>query len=89
MLTVWNTNGTVSWTKWISIDGSQNNNSTNVGSTTNGGLGGVDSSNNVYIVVQGGTSGSTRTSYILKFNSSGTLQWQKVYLEYSLTPQRV
>lgn len=76
MLTRWNTNGTVSWSKWISIDGTQNNATTQV-SSTSGGLGGVDSSNNVYFVATGGTSGSTRGSYILKFNSSGTLQWQK------------
>ena len=76
MLTRWNSNGTVSWSKWLSIDGTQNNASTQV-SSTGGGIGGVDSSNNIYVIANGGTNGSTRGSYIMKFNSSGTLQWQK------------
>ena len=76
MLTRWNSNGTVSWSKWISIDGTQNNATTQV-SSTGGGIGGVDSSNNIYFIASGGTNGSTEGSYIIKFNSSGTVQFQK------------
>ena len=72
----WNSNGTVSWSKWISVDGTQNTDTPNINSTSVS-LGGVDSSDNVYILVNGGTSGSTEGSYIIKFNSSGTVQWQK------------
>ena len=72
----WNSNGTVSWSKWISVDGTQNTDTPNISSTSVS-LGGVDSSDNVYILVNGGTSGSTEGSYIIKFNSSGTVQWQK------------
>ena len=77
LLTCWNTNGTVSWSKWISVGGTQNNDSTNVNNTY-GNLGGVDSSNNVYsLITSTGSPGGTRGAFILKFNSSGTLQWQK------------
>ena len=76
MLTRWNSNGTVSWSKWISIDNTQNNVLSDV-SSTGGGIAGVDSSDNIYFIATGGTNGSTRGSYIMKFNSSGTLQWQK------------
>ena len=73
MLSRWNTNGTVSWSKWISIDGTQNNDTTKV--KVHSGFGGVDSSNNVYFLLVELV--GTRGAYILKFNSSGTLQWQK------------
>ena len=73
LLTAWNANGTVSWSKWISIDGTQNNTSSTV-SATSGALAGVDSSDNIYVLVNGG---SSSTSYVMKFNSSGTVQWQK------------
>ena len=73
LLTAWNANGTVSWSKWISIDGTQNNTSSTV-SATGGALAGVDSSDNVYVLVNGGSSSA---SYVMKFNSSGTVQWQK------------
>ena len=72
MLTVWNSDGTVSWTKWISIAGSQNNNSSNVGSTVSEGMA-VDGNNNVYALVA--TSGTN--CHLIKFNSSGTVQWKK------------
>ena len=73
LLTAWNANGTVSWSKWISIDGTQNNTSSTV-SSCGGALAGVDSSDNVYVLVNGG---SSSTSHVMKFNSSGTVQWQK------------
>ena len=74
MLTVWNSDGTVSWTKWISIAGSQNNNSSNVGTTYTEGID-VDGNNNVYILVAtGGTD-----CHLIKFNSSGTVQWKKTW----------
>ena len=76
MLTVWNSNGTVSWTKWISVAGSQNNNSSNVGSTTSRGIS-VDSNNNVYALVTG--SGGSSGEHLIKFNSSGTVQWKKTW----------
>ena len=63
MLTVWNSNGTVSWTKWISVAGSQNNNSSNVGSTTVEGVA-VDGNNNVYVHVFG--SGGSSGEHIIK-----------------------
>ena len=41
-------------------------------------MGGVDSSNNVYFLASStGSPSGTRGAFILKFNSSGTLQWQK------------
>jgi hypothetical protein len=67
MLTVWNDNGSVSWTKWLSINSSQNNTTSNVGSTHIDGLD-VDGNNNVYILVG---------SHLVKFNSSGSVQWKK------------
>ena len=73
LLTAWNANGTVSWSKWISIDGTQNNTSSTV-SSCGGALAGVDSSDNIYVLVNGGSSSA---SYVMKFNSSGTVQWQK------------
>ena len=73
MLTVWNSNGTVSWTKWISVAGSQNNNSSNVGSTSVDGIA-VDGSNNVYILLY-----SNPNTHLVKFNSSGTVQWKKTW----------
>ena len=73
LLTAWNANGTVSWSKWISVDGTQNNTSSNV-SSCGGALAGVDSSDNIYVLVNGG---SSSTSHVMKFNSSGTVQWQK------------
>ena len=73
LLTAWNANGTVSWSKWISINGTQNNTTSTV-SSCGGGLLGVDSSDNVYVIVNGG---SASTSHVMKFNSSGTVQWQK------------
>ena len=73
LLTAWNANGTVSWSKWISVDGTQNNTSSNV-SSCGGALAGVDSSDNIYVIVNGG---SASTSHVMKFNSSGTVQWQK------------
>jgi hypothetical protein len=73
LLTAWNANGTVSWSKWISIDGTQNNTSSTV-SSCGGALAGVDSSDNIYVLVNGG---SSSTSHVMKFNSSGTVQWQK------------
>lgn len=76
MLTVWNSNGTVSWTKWISVAGSQNNNSSNVGSTTSRGIA-VDGNNNVYVLVFG--SGGSSGDHLIKFNSSGTVQWKKTW----------
>ena len=76
MLTVWNSNGTVSWTKWISVAGSQNNNSSNVGSTTSRGIA-VDGNNNVYTLVTG--SGGSSGEHLIKFNSSGTVQWKKTW----------
>ena len=76
MLTVWNSNGTVSWTKWISVAGSQNNNSSNVGSTTTRGIA-VDGNNNVYVLVFG--SGGSSGEHLIKFNSSGTVQWKKTW----------
>ena len=76
MLTVWNSNGTVSWTKWISVAGSQNNNSSNVGSTTSRGIA-VDGNNNVYVLVYG--SGGSSGDHLIKFNSSGTVQWKKTW----------
>ena len=76
MLTVWNSNGTVSWTKWISVAGSQNNNSSNVGSTTVRGVA-VDGNNNVYVHVFG--SGGSSGEHLIKFNSSGTVQWKKTW----------
>ena len=76
MLTVWNSNGTVSWTKWISVAGSQNNNSSNVGSTSAKGIA-VDGNNNVYVHVFG--SGGSSGEHLIKFNSSGTVQWKKTW----------
>jgi len=73
MLTVWNSDGTVSWSKWISVNGTQNNNSSNVGSTSVDGIG-VDGSNNVYIVLY-----SNPNTHLVKFNSSGTVQWKKTW----------
>ena len=73
LLTAWNANGTVSWSKWISVDGTQNNTSSNV-SSCGGALAGVDSSDNIYVLVNGG---STSSSHVIKFNSSGTVQWKK------------
>ena len=72
----WNSNGTVSWSKWISVDGTQNNATTQV-SSSGAVVAGVDSSDNIYVMVNGGTSGSTQGDYIIKFNSSGTVQYQK------------
>ena len=72
----WNSNGTVSWSKWISVDGTQNTDTPNI-SSTGAGLSGPDSSDNVYVPVSGGTSGSTQGNYLLKFNSSGTVLYQK------------
>ena len=54
-------------------------------SSTGGGIGGVDSSNNIYVIVSGGTNGSTEGSYIIKFNSSGTVQYQKKISKNFLT----
>ena len=76
MLTVWNSNGTVSWTKWISVAGSQNNNSSNVGTTGIRGIA-VDGNNNVYVVLFG--SGGSSGDHLIKFNSSGTVQWKKTW----------
>lgn len=76
MLTVWNSNGTVSWSKWISVGGSQNNNSSNVGSTSSRGIS-VDGNNNVYVHVFG--SGGSSGEHLIKFNSSGTVQWKKTW----------
>jgi hypothetical protein len=72
MLTVWNSNGTVSWTKWISIAGSQNNTSMPVESTSIVGVS-VDGNDNVYALVA--TFGTN--CHLIKFNSSGTVQWKK------------
>ena len=76
ILSRWNSNGTVSWSKWISVDGTQNTDTPNI-SSTGVGLAGVDSSDNIYVMASGGTSGSTLGDYIIKFNSSGTVQYQK------------
>ena len=77
MLTVWNSNGTVSWTKWLSVDGSQNNTSSNVGTTGLTGIG-VDDSDNVYVLLFG--TGGNGGSVLIKFNSSGTVQWKKTWV---------
>ena len=72
----WNSNGTVSWSKWLSVDGTQNTDTPNI-SSSGAVVAGVDSSDNIYVMVNGGTSGSTLGDYIIKFNSSGTVQYQK------------
>lgn len=79
MVTVWNSDGSVSWSKWLSIDNTLNNNSSQTG------LGtyisamtesvGADGSNNVYAIVYSGYN-----NHLIKWNSSGTLQWKK-YLD--------
>ena len=77
MLTAWNSNGTVSWSKWISVDGTQNNTSSNVSTTIwrDPGMG-VDGSDNVYMLVFRWNPADTG-DHVIKFNSSGTVQWKK------------
>lgn len=77
MLTVWNSDGTVSWSKWMEIDGHQEATSqigtgTYVSSMSRSVT--ADGSNNVYAVVYKG-----RDTHMIKFNSSGTVQWRKFF----------
>ena len=79
MLTVWNSNGTVSWSKWMEIDGHQEATSqigtgTYVSSMSRSVT--ADGSNNVYAVVYKGLS-----VHMIKFNSSGTVQWKKNFTD--------
>ena len=79
MLTVWNSDGTVSWSKWMEIDGyqeatSQQGTGTYVSSMSRSVA--ADGSNNVYAVVYKGLS-----VHMIKFNSSGTVQWKKNFTD--------
>ena len=79
MLTVWNSDGTVSWSKWMEIDGHQEATSqigtgTYVSSMSRSVT--ADGSNNVYAVVYKGLS-----VHMIKFNSSGTVQWKKNFTD--------
>ena len=78
MLTVWNSDGTVSWSKWMEIDGHQNNSQIGTGTyiSSLSSSGGVDGSNNVYALVYKGLS-----VHMIKFNSSGTVQWKKNFTD--------
>jgi hypothetical protein len=46
---------------------------------------GTDSSGNVYVLANGYTSGSVRQMHLIKYNSSGTLQWQRRLYSATLT----
>jgi hypothetical protein len=78
MVTVWNSDGSVSWSKWLSIDNTLNNNSSQQGTGTY--VSAVtdavaaDGSNNVYALVYKG-----HDTHMIKFNSSGTVQWKKYW----------
>ena len=79
MLTVWNSDGTVSWSKWMEIDGyqeatSQQGTGTYVSSLSRAVT--ADGSNNVYALVYKGLS-----VHMIKFNSSGTVQWKKNFTD--------
>ena len=79
MLTVWNSDGTVSWSKWMEIDGHQEATSqigtgTYVSSLSRAVT--ADGSNNVYALVYKGLS-----VHMIKFNSSGTVQWRKNFTD--------
>ena len=79
MLTVWNSDGTVSWSKWMEIDGHQEATSqigtgTYVSSLSRAVT--ADGSNNVYALVYKGLS-----VHMIKFNSSGTVQWKKNFTD--------
>ena len=87
MLSCWNSNGTTSWSKWISVGATQNIDFTDVNSTQ-GTLGGVDSSDNIYFLVNStGIPGGTVGSFIIKFNSSGSRVWQKEIQRIFTNPQ--
>jgi hypothetical protein len=63
----YNNSGTLQWQKKITLSGA----------TVEGGLNAVDSSGNIYFAIGGSISGSPQFVLLLKFNSSGTLQWQR------------
>ena len=79
MLTVWNSDGTVSWSKWMEIDGyqeatSQQGTGTYVSALSRAVT--ADGSNNVYALAYKGLS-----VHMIKFNSSGTVQWKKNFTD--------
>ena len=63
----YNNSGTLQWQKKITLSGG----------TLSGGLNVVDSSGNIYFAINGSISGAPNFVLLLKFNSSGTLQWQR------------
>lgn len=64
--------GTVSWQRKLSTG------------YTNAGTGIVtDSSNNIYVAGYGTASGTTQFAYLVKYNSSGTIQWQRYLIASS------
>jgi hypothetical protein len=46
-----------------------------------------DSSNNVYVAIRSGTGQNNRTFTFAKYNSSGTLQFQRLWKEYNVNGQ--
>lgn len=75
-LTKWSTTPTAVWSRAI----------TYTSHTLKGGPVAVDSSGNVYVGVYENLGGATDVWYLIKYNSSGTLQWQQVFDQVSAQP---
>lgn len=62
--------GNVSWSRFLSVPAGENN----YGQTTGGG---IDNSGNIYVCGYVTVNNALDHNFVAKFNSSGTLQWQR------------